>query len=105
MRSWSIFAGRLFGVEFRIHLTFLFLLLFVLLNQFVLTGSIGVPRSLGLVAIICGSVLLHELGHAVVATRVGVPVRGIMLLPIVGVTVMDPQDYLVRFNEQASQNG
>ena len=94
MRSWSIFAGRLFGVEFRIHLTFLFLLLFVLLNQFVLTGSIGVPRSLGLVAIIFGSVLLHELGHAVVATRVGVPVRGIMLLPIGGVTLMDPQDYL-----------
>src|SRR5437660_8188359 len=94
MRSWSIFAGRLFGVEFRIHLTFLFLLLFVLLNQFVLTGSIGVPRSLGLVAIIFGSVLLHELGHAVVATRVGIPVRGIMLLPIGGVTLMDPQDYL-----------
>ena len=26
MRSWSIPVGRLFGIEIRIHLTFLFLL-------------------------------------------------------------------------------
>ena len=29
MRSWSIPVGRLFGIEIRIHLTFLFLLVFV----------------------------------------------------------------------------
>ena len=29
MRSWSIPLGRLFGIEIRIHLTFLFLLFFV----------------------------------------------------------------------------
>ena len=37
MRGWSIFAGRFLGVEFRIHITFLFLLMFVLL---VMLGSL-----------------------------------------------------------------
>jgi Zn-dependent protease/CBS domain-containing protein len=94
MRLWSIFAGRFFGVELRVHLTFLFLLVFVLLSESVQYGATGVSRGLALVAIIFGSVILHEMGHAIVAVRSGVPVRGIMLLPIGGVTMMDPQDHM-----------
>src|SRR5215472_16431780 len=94
MRSWSISAGRYFGVELRIHLTFLFLLLFVLLSGSVNAGPPGVARGMALVAIIFGSVILHEMGHALVALRSGVPVRGIMLLPIGGITLMDPQDHM-----------
>ena len=94
MRSWSIFAGRFFGVEFRIHLTFLFLLFFVLITESAGAGSVGAMRGLALVAIIFGSVILHELGHTIVAVRSGIPVRGIMLLPIGGVTLMDPQDHI-----------
>jgi Zn-dependent protease len=93
MKGWSIFAGKLFGVEIRIHLTFLMLLLFVLLTES-RPGSPNIGRSLGLVAIIFGSVVLHELGHAVVATRTGVAVRGILLLPIGGLTLMDPQEHV-----------
>jgi Zn-dependent protease/CBS domain-containing protein len=88
MRSWSIPAGRLFGVEIRIHLTFFFLLPFVLT-----AGSTGqditVARALGLVGVIFGSVVVHELGHALVAHRAGVPAKGIILLPIGGVTILD----------------
>lgn len=94
MRTWSIIAGRFMGVELRIHLTFLFLLVFVLLTESVNHGTAGVVRGLVLVAIIFGSVVLHEMGHAVVARRSGVPVKGIMLLPIGGMTLMDPQDHL-----------
>jgi Zn-dependent protease/CBS domain-containing protein len=94
MRLWSIFAGRFLGVELRIHLTFFFLLLFVLLNESVNQGTVGVTRGLALVAIIFGSVILHEMGHAVVARSSGIPVRGIMLLPIGGITLMDPQDHM-----------
>lgn len=94
MRSWSIFAGKFFGVEFRVHLTFLFLLIFVVMTEAKINGSAGAARGLALVAIIFGSVILHELAHAVVAVRSGVPVRGIMLLPIGGVTLMDPQDHM-----------
>src|SRR5215472_1429693 len=94
MRTWSIPAGRFFGVELRIHLTFLFLLLFVMLSESATTGPTGAARGMALVAIIFGSVVLHEFGHAIVAIRSGVQVRGIMLLPIGGVTLMDPQEHM-----------
>ncbi len=94
MRGWSIFAGRFFGVEFRIHLTFLFLLFFILITESATSGSLGLARGVALAAIIFGSVILHEMGHAVVAVRSGIPVRGIMLLPIGGVTLMEPQEHL-----------
>jgi Zn-dependent protease/CBS domain-containing protein len=41
------------------------------------------------VGIVFGSVVIHELGHALVAQRSGVAVRSIILLPIGGVTIMD----------------
>jgi len=89
MRSWSIPAGRLLGVDIRIHLTFLFLLVFVWFTQSVALGTAGAMRGLALVAIIFGCVVLHELGHALVARRSGVAVRSIILLPIGGVTLME----------------
>ena len=89
MRSWSIPAGRLFGVDIRIHLTFLFLLAFVWFTQSVTIGTTGAMRGLALVAIIFLCVVLHELGHALVARRSGVVVRSIILLPIGGVTLME----------------
>jgi Zn-dependent protease/CBS domain-containing protein len=89
MRSWSIPAGRLFGVDIRIHLTFLFLLAFVWFTQSVTMGTSGAVRGMALVAIIFLSVVFHELGHALVAQRSGVAVRSIILLPIGGVTLME----------------
>ena len=89
MRSWSIPIGRLFGIEIRIHLTFAFLLIF-LLSTGATTQDPGIAlRVLGLVGIIFGSVVLHELGHALVARGSGIPAKGIVLLPIGGVTIFD----------------
>jgi len=42
-----------------------------------------------MVGIIFGSVILHELGHALVARGSGVPAKGIVLLPIGGITILD----------------
>ena len=89
MRSWSVPAGRLFGVDIRIHLTFLFLLAFVWFTQAVAMGAVGAVRGTALVGIVFGCVVLHELGHALVARRSGVAVRSIILLPIGGVTLME----------------
>jgi Zn-dependent protease len=79
----------MFGVELRIHLTFLFLLIFVWLTEAAPHGSISAGRGLVLVGIIFGCVVLHELGHALVAMHAGVPAKAIILLPIGGVTVFD----------------
>ncbi len=89
MRNWSIPAGRIFGVEIRIHLTFFFLLIFVWLTESTAHGPANAGRGLALVGIIFGSVVLHELGHALVAMRAGVPAKAIILLPIGGVTLLD----------------
>jgi Zn-dependent protease/CBS domain-containing protein len=89
MRNWSIPAGRIFGVELRVHLTFFFLLIFVWLTESAAHGPANAGRGLALVGIIFGSVVLHELGHALVAMRDGIPAKAIILLPIGGVTLLD----------------
>jgi Zn-dependent protease/CBS domain-containing protein len=89
MRSWSIPVGRLFGIEIRIHLTFLFLLVFVWSTQAATQDATAALRGLGLVGIILGSVVLHELGHGLVARGSGVPAKCIILLPIGGIPILD----------------
>lgn len=90
MRSWSISAGRVFGVELRIHWTFFFVLpLFVWWTDFLAHHNANEGRGLALVGIIFACVLAHEFGHALVARRAGVRVKSIILLPIGGVTQVD----------------
>ncbi len=89
MRGWSFPAGKLFGVDIRVHITFLFLLGFVWFSESLSMGVAGPGRGLALVGIIFGCVVLHELAHAVVAQRNGIAVRSIILLPIGGVTLME----------------
>lgn len=76
-------------MDIRIHVTFVFLLAFVWFTQSATMGTAGPGRGLALVGIIFGSVVLHELGHAVVARRSGIAVQSIILLPIGGVTLME----------------
>jgi Zn-dependent protease len=89
MRSWSVAAGRLLGVDIRIHLSFVFLLVFVWFTQSVSMGAAGAMRGVVLVAIIFACVVLHELGHTLVARHNGVTVRSVILLPVGGVTLME----------------
>lgn len=79
----------MFGVELRIHFTFLLLLVFVWMTESATHGPTAAGRTLGLVGIILASVLLHELGHALVAVHSGIPARSIILLPIGGITLME----------------
>ena len=89
MRNWSIAAGRIFGVEIRVHLTFIFLLFFVWLTESAAHVNNAVPRGMALVAIIFGCVVLHEMGHALASLRAGIPAKAVILLPIGGVTLVD----------------
>ena len=94
MRSWSVFAGRFWGVEIRIHLTFFFLLTFVLLVKAGERGALAVVHGIELTALALAAVLVHEAGHIVAAARAGTPLRGVVLLPTGGVSVADPNSLL-----------
>lgn len=89
MRNWSIPAGRLFGVELRIHLSFFFLFIFVLWTNPAHQSAAAGPRSLALVGIIFACVVVHELAHALIGMHAGIPAKAVILLPIGGVTLMD----------------
>ena len=89
MKNWSIPAGSIFGIQLRIHVGFVFLLLFIWFTDTMTAGVDGAVRGLALVAIVFGSVVAHELGHAILAVRYGLKVRSVVLLPIGGVTLME----------------
>jgi Zn-dependent protease/CBS domain-containing protein len=89
MRSFSLHIGRLFGVEVRIHLTFLLLPLFVFWTEYNVHGTANGSRDLALVAIVLACVAAHEAGHMLVASRAGLTAKAVILLPLCGVTVFD----------------
>jgi Zn-dependent protease/CBS domain-containing protein len=89
MRSWSIPVGRLFGVEVRIHLTFFILPLFFYWTEYGAHGSANGPRDMALVGIILACVAAHECGHMLLARRIGMIPKAVILLPLSGVTIYD----------------
>jgi len=79
----------LFGVEVRIHLTFLILPLFVFWTEYNVHGSANGSRDLALVGLVLACVAAHEIGHMLVARRFGLVAKAVILLRSVGVTVFD----------------
>ena len=85
---WSIPIGRVLGIRLGIHVTFFLIIAWV---SWIGWDYGGFPASLWAVAMICllfFCVVLHELGHSVVALRFGIEVNSITLLPIGGVAAM-----------------
>jgi len=90
MRSWSISVGRLFGVDVRLHLTFVILPMFVFWTEYAAhQGSANGPRDLALVGIILACVGAHECGHMLGARRFGLIPKAVILLPLTGVALYD----------------
>jgi Zn-dependent protease/CBS domain-containing protein len=75
---------RIFGVPVRLHFTFVLLLVFLL---FIGVGGrqSGASTAVYILALF-GSVLLHELGHALVAARFGIRTTEIVMYPIGGLS-------------------
>ncbi len=82
--SWRL--GRLQGITVQIHWTFLLLPLWVFGSSVLRGGSVqSASVSVILLLSVFGCVVLHELGHALMARRFGIATRDITLLPIGGV--------------------
>ena len=90
MRSWSISVGRLFGVDVRLHLTFLILPVFIYWTDYATRQqNANGARDLALVAIILACVAAHEFGHMLAARRFGLVPKAVILLPLTGVALYD----------------
>ena len=78
-------ALKIFGVPVRFHFTFVLLLVFLL---FIGVGGkqSGASTALYILALFA-SVLLHELGHTLVARRFGIRTIEIVMFPIGGLAL------------------
>lgn len=90
----SLGLGRVFGIRLEVHLTFLLLVLLFGWQGYANDAVSGMAWSLLLLVLFFVCVVLHELGHSLVAQRYGVGIARILLLPIGGMAQFDrlPQD-------------
>ncbi|MES1189127.1 MAG: site-2 protease family protein [Myxococcales bacterium] len=82
---WSLRLGSVSGIDIRVHFTFALMVVLFAAQLAEPHGPRGALFGALLVLCIFGCVVLHELGHGLVAQRFGVAVREIVLLPIGGV--------------------
>ncbi len=86
----SLKLGKLLGVEVYLHFTFLLLLAFLGFAYWRSTRDVASTLlGIGFVLALFGCVVLHELGHALMARRFGIRTRDITLLPIGGVARLE----------------
>ena len=102
--GWSFSLGRVFGIELRVHATFLILLAWIALGHLLAGhGAMSALLGAGTLLAVFAIVVMHELSHALVARRFGIATRDITLLPIGGVASLEKmpekpiQELLVAF--------
>lgn len=83
--SWSFRIATVAGIPIRVHFTFLLFLAWI----GVMGGANGGYIWTLFVIAVFACVVLHELGHALVAKHLGVTTRDITLYPIGGVAMLD----------------
>lgn len=85
----SIKIGQAFGIDVKVHWTFLLLLIFFAFLSYNNTGSlVNALVTVVIVVALFLCVLLHEYGHSLVAQRMGIEIQDITLLPIGGLARM-----------------
>lgn len=88
--KWSLKLGKLLGIDVFLHFTFLLLLAFLGFYYWRATQSVEAAlRGIAFIVALFGCVVLHELGHALMARRYGIQTRDITLLPIGGIARLE----------------
>ncbi len=92
--KWSIPLGRVLGIRLGIHISFFLLIGWIAWLGWSYAGASASAWAVALIVLLFVCVILHELGHSVVALRFGIGVSSITLLPIGGVAAMKamPED-------------
>jgi stage IV sporulation protein FB len=89
--SWSFKLFRIRSIDVKVHLTFVFILVWAAYRWGTSTGQGWLGALFGVVVtlLLFAAVTLHELGHSFQALKYGVRVRGITLLPVGGMAEME----------------
>jgi Zn-dependent protease len=93
LRSWKL--GTAFGIGIYVHWSFLLLPAYILISNWAEISNWskgGLPLAaflLALIAAMAGCIILHELGHALMARYFGIGTRDITLYPIGGVARLE----------------
>lgn len=91
MRAWSVPIGRLFGIEIRVHLSFL--LLFALVLTQTSKAGVDVERGVALFFIMFTSVALHEAARALFSPGKRDRLQRLVLLPTGGVILGETSEH------------
>ena len=82
--------GKIAGIQLEVHWTFALLLIWAGFVEFQNSGNFtSVAVNQGFILVLMACVVLHELGHALMAGKFNIKTRSIILLPIGGVATLD----------------
>jgi Zn-dependent protease len=88
--KWAWRIARVAGIDIRLHVTFLALLVWIAWVSYSSTGTAaGALDGVLLICLVFVIIVLHELGHALTARRFGIKTKDITLLPIGGVASLE----------------
>src|ERR1041385_7213083 len=87
--SWSIPIFRIAGIQLRIHITFLLLIVWLAFGYYAHGGSAVAASRVLFILLLFLCVILHEFGHAFAAKGFGINTPDITLLPIGGVARLE----------------
>jgi Zn-dependent protease/CBS domain-containing protein len=89
-RRWAWRLGSLAGISIYVHATFALLLAWIAFSHISAGHDLAIAgQGLLLIGSVFGVVVLHELGHALVARRFGIATRDITLYPIGGIARLE----------------
>jgi Zn-dependent protease len=87
MLGWSINLFRVFGIRLAVHFTFFILVAYAAWAGWADNPKdpwMGMALDVALILLLFTCIVLHELGHSLIARRYGIGVSRILLLPIGG---------------------